>query len=58
MITRGKKSRKVSKKGQETLMSKCGRLGLTGWADFKEIVCDLYLELPLFNTTKRTKGRN
>ena len=53
MITRGKTSQKVSQKGQETEVNKCGKLGLTGWGDFKEIVCDIYLELPLFNTTKQ-----
>ena len=52
MITRGEKSQKVSQKGQETKVNKCGKLGLTGWGDFKEIFCDIYLELPLFSTTK------
>jgi len=52
MILREKKSQKVSQKGPETKVNKCGKLGLTAWGDFKEIFCDIYLELPLFNTTK------
>jgi hypothetical protein len=46
------KTQKVSKKGPEKKAKKCGKLGLTGWGNFKEIFCDIYLELPLFNTTK------
>jgi hypothetical protein len=52
MILREKKSQKVSQKGPEKKVNKCGTLGLTLWGDFKEIFCDIYLELPLFNTTK------
>jgi hypothetical protein len=33
-------------------VNKCGKLGLIALGDFKEIFCDIYLELPLFNTTK------
>ena len=47
-----KKNQKVSQKGPEKKVNKCGKLGLTAWVDFKEIFCDIYLELPFFNTTK------
>ena len=52
MILREKQSQKVSQKGPEKKVNKCGKLELTAWGDFKEIFCDIYLELPLFNTTK------
>jgi hypothetical protein len=47
-----KQSQKVSLKGREKKVNKCGKLGLTAWGDIKEIFCDIQLELPLFNTTK------
>lgn len=47
-----KKKVKKSQKGPAKKVNKCGKLGLTAWGDFKEIFCDIYLELPLFNTTK------
>ena len=46
-----KQSQKVSQKGPEKKVNKCGKLGLTAWGNFKDIFCDIYLELPLFNTT-------
>ena len=52
MILREKKGQKESQKGPEKKVNKCDKLGLTAWGDFKEIFCDIYLELPLFNTTK------
>ena len=52
MILREKKSQKASQKGPEKKVNKCGKLGLTTWGDFKAIFCDIYSELPLFNTTK------
>ena len=52
MILKEKKSHKVSQKGPEMKVNKCDKLGLTAWGDFKEIFCDIQLELPLFNTTK------
>ena len=45
MILREKKSQKVSQKGPEKKVNKCGKLGLTAWGDFKEIFYDIYLEL-------------
>jgi hypothetical protein len=52
MILIEKQSQRVSPKGPERKVNKYGKLGLTAWGDFKETFCDIYLELPLFNTTK------
>ena len=52
LILREKQSQRVSLKGPERKVNKYGKLGLTAWGDFKEIFCDIYFELPLFNTTK------
>ena len=52
LILREKQSQRASLKGPERKVNKYGKLGLTAWGDFKEIFCDIYLELPLFNTTK------
>ena len=52
MILIEKQNQRVSLKGPERKVNKYGKLGLTAWGDFKEIFCDIYLELPLFNTTK------
>jgi hypothetical protein len=50
-----KKSQKVNQKGPEKKVNKCSKLGLTALGDCKEIFCDIYLELPLFSTTKPYK---
>jgi hypothetical protein len=52
MILIEKQSQRVSLKEPERRVNKYVKLGLTTWGDFKEIFCDIYLELPLFNTTK------
>jgi hypothetical protein len=35
MILREKKSQKVSQKGPEKKVNKCGKLGLTAWGDIR-----------------------
>ena len=52
LILREKQSQRISLKGPERVVNNYGKLGLTAWGDFKEIFCDIYLELPLLNTTK------
>jgi hypothetical protein len=45
LILREKQSQRVSWRGPERKVNKYGKLGLTAWGDFKEIFCDIYLEL-------------
>ena len=52
MILREKKSKGESHKGPEKKVNKYGKLGLTAGGTLRRFFCDIYLELPLFNTTK------
>ena len=52
MILIEKQSQRVSPKGPERKVNKYGKLGLTAGGTLRRFFCDIYLELPLFNTTK------
>ena len=59
MILREKQSQKVSQKGPEKKVNKCGKLGLTAWMDFKEIFVVIFIWNYHYSTQlNRTKGRN
>ena len=58
IILREDKSQKVSQKGPEKKMNKCGTLGLTAWRTLRRFVVIFIWNYHYSTQLNRTKGRN